>query len=140
MRLGSILTVALFASLSAGSFGCNRVRVDDVRGPDGNDWKRVSCRHMDQRCFKTAAVMCPSGYYFTRADAPGAVHEAPAPAASSDSDDDGATASAPAAAAPPEVGKNAKPLPPQNQWDRGMYSHKRGTILVKCAAATARAD
>ena len=135
-RLVTLLGSALFGVLALSSVACNRVRVDDVRGPDGADWKRLSCRHMDEKCYRTAAAMCPNGYYFARAAGP-----APAvgPAvAEAEGDDESAAATAPrASTAHPQAGVNAKTLPPQEKWGSGMYSSRRGTILVQCAAATA---
>jgi hypothetical protein len=136
-RLRTFLVVALFGSMA---FACNRVRVDDVRGPDGNEWKRISCRHMDPRCYNTAHRMCPNGYFMTYADAAGApVREAPV-AVTAEASEEASTSESitPGAAPPPQVGKNAKELPPQNQWSHGMYSWSRGTILVKCADSVAR--
>ncbi|MBS2013874.1 MAG: hypothetical protein JST00_13375 [Deltaproteobacteria bacterium] len=122
VRLRSILVVSLLATLT---FACNRVRVDDVRGPDGSGWKRISCKHMDPRCYSTAQRMCPNGYFMTYADG-----ESPAAANA-----EAAGEVEPGAAAAPEVGKNVKQLPPQSRWSHGMYSWSRGTILVKCAGA-----
>jgi hypothetical protein len=133
-RLLTVLGSALFGVLALSSVACNRVRVDDVRGPDGGDWKKLSCRHMDEKCYRTAAVLCPNGYYFARA-------AGPAPAvgpAVHDVDGDDESASAPrASGAQPKAGVNAKTLPPQEKWGRGMYSSQRGSILVQCAATTA---
>ena len=134
-RLLTLLGSALFGVLALSSVACNRVRVDDVRGPDGADWKRLSCRHMDEKCYRTAAAMCPNGYYFARAAGP-----APAvgPAVQEADGDEGWSPAAPrASAGHPQAGVNAKTLPPQESWGSGMYSSRRGTILVQCAATTA---
>ncbi len=141
--LRSFGAVALYAAvasvasvLALGAVGCNRVRVDDVRGPDGADWKRLQCKHMDEKCYLTASRMCPNGYYFARAAGAGpAVGPAVANARDDDDDDD---ATPRASSAPrPRAGVNTKTLPPQEKWGRGMYSSKRGTILVQCAETSA---
>lgn len=137
-RLRSLALVVLFGSMT---FACHRVRVDEVRGPDGGEWKRLQCKHMDQRCYKVAQQMCPNGYYFTYADAKGNVvrrHDGvTASGGASDRDGDGiaddASDHAPPAAPAPQSG-NVKVLPPQNQWGKDMYSWHKGTILVKCAS------
>ncbi len=122
LRSGSLLG-SLFVVLAAVSgMACNRVHVEDVRGPDGSDWAAVSCRHMDKKCFRAAAAMCPTGYYFANAAGPSRREE---------------LAASPPVAPQPRAGINAQTLPPQERWDSGMYSRKGGTILVKCAAATA---
>jgi hypothetical protein len=134
----SLLATASFVALALSTVACTRVRVDDARGPDGsNEWKSISCRHMDKRCFKAAADLCPNGYYFARASGP-------MPAAAShhdaDGDDEPGDEGATSRAAPhPQAGVNAKTLPPQEGWDPGMYSRKRGTILVQCADVRATA-
>lgn len=92
---------------------CNHVRVEEVRGPDG-EWARISCRHMDRRCFDTAARMCPSGYYLASPEGALPVHmrqvgEVEEPRA------------------------DVKTLPPQESWSREMYSWNSGVILVRCA-------
>jgi hypothetical protein len=133
----SFFATASFAALALSTAACNRVRVDDVRGPDGsNEWKSISCSHMNKRCFNTAAELCPNGYYFARAAGP-----LPAAAAhvDTDGDDDGDRATS-RAAPHPKAGVNAKTLPPQERWGSGMYSRKRGTILVQCAEARASAS
>lgn len=57
------LLPAVLAALALSTVACGRVHVDDARGPDGsNEWKSISCRHMDKRCFRTAAELCPNGY------------------------------------------------------------------------------
>lgn len=138
-RLHPLFTIAapaFFGLLALASTGCNRVRVDDVRGPDGADWKRLECRHMDEKCYRTAERMCPNGDHFARAAGPApavgpAVHDA------SDPDDDDEASTARSSAPHPRAGMNAKTLPPREKWGRGMYSSKRGTILVQCAETTA---
>ncbi len=130
-RLRSILLVSATLVLGTMSFACNRVRVSEVRGPDGNDWKKISCRHLDSRCYRTAERMCPNGYYFAYADASGAPVREPPKAEEQEPQASGV-------AAPPERGKNTTDLPPRSEWGHDMYSWQRGTILVKCADATAR--
>lgn len=138
MRLHSLVSIAAFSLLALSAFGCNRVRVDDVRGPDGADWKRLQCKHMDERCYKTAQKMCPSGYYFARAAGPAPAVGPAVHVRSEDDDDDDVDDGAARSSAPhPRAGVNTKTLPPQEQWGRGMYSSKRGTILVQCAVTTA---
>lgn len=112
---------------------CSRVHVDDVRGPDNTDWKRVSCRRMDKKCYRAAAQLCPNGYYFAKA-------AGTAPAATTYVDEDGVvigTKSAIPVAPHPQAGVNAKTLPPQERWGDGMYSRRGGTLLVQCANNTA---
>lgn len=135
----SFFATASFAALALSTAACNRVRVDDVRGPDGSDeWKSISCRRMDKRCFKTAAELCPDGYYFARAAGPMPVAAAHVETdADADDEGDGTTARP---APHPRAGVNAKTLPPQERWGSGMYSRKRGTILVRCAEARATAS
>jgi hypothetical protein len=136
--LASRLLPAVFAALALSTVACGRVHVDDARGPDGsNDWKSISCRHMDKRCYRKAAEICPNGYYFARAA--GAI---PAPVAAAEpGDEDGNASSDPRAAAPPpRAGVNAKTLPPQERWGSGMYSRRGGTILVHGADARATAS
>lgn len=129
-RLAAPAFVALFA---LSTVACNRVRVDDVRGPDATDWKRISCRRMDKKCYRAAAQLCPNGYYFAKAAGPVA-----APTAYVDEDGDVLAAPSPRLPSPrPRVGVNAQQLPPQERWDAGMYSRKGGTILVQCAEAIA---
>jgi len=138
-RVSSHLFAFAFAALALSTVACGRVHVDDARGPDGsNDWKSISCRHMDKRCYRKAAEICPNGYYFARAA--GAI-TAPAAAAAESGDEDGNASSDPRAAAPPpRAGVNAKTLPPQERWGSGMYSRHGGTILVQCADARATAS
>ncbi|CAN5842554.1 hypothetical protein BH11MYX4_BH11MYX4_65950 [soil metagenome] len=131
-RSRSILGLVLLGAVALSSVACNRVRVEDVRGPDGGEWTRISCKHMDKRCFRVAASMCPSGYYFADSAGP-----APAHARSVDADDE---ESVRAAAPAPRAGVNTKTLPPQERWSSRMYSKKSGAILVQCATATATAS
>jgi hypothetical protein len=136
---------AAFASfavlaLSLSSMGCHRVVVDDVRGPDGADWKRVSCNHMDKRCFREAAQMCPNGYYFAKTSSPAPeVIDAPH-SAGHDGEDLQWSSGNRISSAPDPKSSNVKTLPPQETWGDGMYSRKGGTILVKCAEAKASAS
>jgi hypothetical protein len=127
-RLPSLLAAFAFAALALSTVACNRVHVDDVRGPDGsNEWKSISCRHMDKKCFRTAEQLCPNGYYFARAAGP-----LPAEA--------GEGAAATSSRAPSPQPGNVKTLPPQERWGSGMYSRRGGTILVQCADARATAS
>ena len=143
MRLPSSLRLVAFASfalIALSSAACHRVVVDDVRGPDGGDWKRISCNHLDKRCFRTAAELCPNGYYFAKAEGP-----SPEVVVTSRSHDGALetteTASDPKFTQPhPQTGVNVKTLPPQETWDSEMYSRKGGTILVQCADARASAS
>ena len=121
LRSGSFLGFALVALVALTGTACNRVHVEEVRGPDGGDWAAVSCRHMDKKCFRVAASMCPGGYYFANASGP--TSEGHVIASSSGPQ--------------PNAGVNVKVLPPQERWSSGMYSKKGGTILVKCAPTTA---
>lgn len=137
LRLPSLLRIAapaFVALFAVSTVACNRVRVDDVRGPDATDWKRISCRRMDKKCYRAAEQLCPNGYYFAKA-------AGPAPASATYVDDNGdavATSSRAASRAPhPQVDVNAQRLPPQERWDSSMYSRRGGTILVQCAATTA---
>ncbi len=135
LRLSSFLASSfLFAALAFSTVACNRVHVDEVRGPDGsNEWKSISCRHMDKRCFRMAAELCPNGYYFARGAGPVPVYTAQRNA-------DGTPVAATAVAPHPQAGVNAKTLPPQERWGDGMYSHRGGTILVQCADVKATAS
>ncbi len=107
--VSAILASGLFAS------ACTHVRVSEVTGPDGSDWKLLTCSRLNKKCFEVAREMCPNGYYFARAKRAPAAREATP----------GTAASGP----PPKV----KTLPPQEDWDGGMYSGKSGELLVKCA-------
>lgn len=129
------LLPAVLAVLALSTVACGRVHVDDARGPDGsNEWKSISCRHMDKRCFRTAAELCPNGYYFARGA--GAISAPAAVESGSEGSEGGVVAAAP----PPQAGVNAKTLPPQERWGSGMYSRRGGTILVQCADARATAS
>ena len=132
----SALLPAILGLLALSTVACGRVHVDDARGPDGsNEWKSISCRHMDKRCFRTAAELCPNGYYFARGA--GAI----APPHEEVATEEGSVSSDPRASAPPpRAGVNAKTLPPQERWGSGMYSRHGGTILVQCADARATAS
>lgn len=139
-RLPSLLSTAFVALVALSAVACNRVRVEPVRGPDGSEqWQSISCTHMDKKCFRTAAALCPNGYYFARS-------AGPLPGSSHASyDEDGfargsSAAPSSASAPPPQVGVNARTLPPQERWDSSMYTKKRGTILVQCADARATAS
>jgi hypothetical protein len=124
MRFVSLLTVSVLGVLGITSTACHRVHVDDVRTADGSDWKKLSCHHMDKHCFKTAQRLCPNGYYFTRAGTP--IDER------LDAERAREAEVAPHAGPPP--GATVKKLPPQEHWDRGMYSRRPGAILIQCAA------
>jgi hypothetical protein len=128
-RPRSVLGLAFVGMVALASVACNRVRVEEVRGPDGGEWTRIACKHMDQRCFKVAATICPGGYYFASSAGP-----APAHAREVDADDEETVR---ATAPQPRAGVNAKTLPPQERWSPRMYSKKSGAILVQCATATA---
>jgi hypothetical protein len=133
LRLRPLLrlaTPAFLGLLALGSAACNRVRVDDVRGPDQTDWKRISCRRMDKKCYRAAAQLCPNGYYFAKA-------ASLPPTGGSDLGEDGAASGRAATAPHPKAGVNATTLPPQERWGDGMYSRRGGTILVQCAEVTA---
>jgi len=130
----SVLGFALVALLGLSSAACNRVRVEDARGPDHTDWKRISCSRMDKKCFKAAAELCPNGYYFAKES--GSVPAA-ADTHAVHIDEDGEPVKASGAR---PAGTNVTTLPPQERWSNGMYSRKRGSILVQCAGATAKND
>jgi hypothetical protein len=122
---------ALFGLFALSTVACNRVRVDDVRGPDNTDWKRISCRRMDKKCYRAAARLCPNGYYFAKATGP-------VRASTTYVDEDGTVIGTSNQPAPhPRAGVNAKTLPPQERWGDGMYSRNGGTIIVQCAEITA---
>jgi hypothetical protein len=142
-RVASRLLAVAFAALALSTVACGRVHVDDARGPDGsNDWKSISCRHMDKRCYRKAAEICPNGYYFARgAGAISAPIAAAAPTDEAGEEGAGAVSGGPGAVAPrPQAGVNARTLPPQERWGSGMYSRHGGTILVQCADARATAS
>jgi len=136
-RSSTLLSTAFVAFVALSAVACNRVRVEPVRGPDGsNEWQSISCTHMDKKCFRTAASLCPNGYYFARS-------AGPLPGSRGSDDDDGSAtaASRPTAVAPaPQAGVNTKTLPPQERWGSSMYTRKGGTILVQCADARATAS
>ena len=117
-----LLKLALGTAILVATVACNRIHVEDVKGPDGGEWVRISCRHMDRRCYQTASRMCPSGFYF--ADSAGV-----APTHTRKVSEDDAVASAPT----PQAGVNTRTLPPQESWSGDMYSRKSGAILVRCA-------
>jgi hypothetical protein len=129
VRSRSLLGSAFVALVALSAMACNRVRVEDVRGPDGGEWVRISCKHMDKRCFRAAANICPSGYYFADSAGPAPVHTRTVDADGEET----ARASGPQ----PRPGVNVKTLPPQERWSSRMYSKKSGAILVQCAATTA---
>ena len=134
-RLRPLLATVFFAFFALSGLACHRVVVDDVRGPDGADWKRISCRRMDKKCYSAAAQMCPNGYYFARAAGP-----APAVATHDEDGDEVAPASHARASGPSPQAGNVKTLPPQERWGSGMYSKHGGTILVQCAETRATAS
>ena len=130
-RPRALLSTVFVAFIALSAVACNRVRVEPVRGPDGsNEWQSISCTHMDKKCFRTAAAICPNGYYFARSAGPlpGSAHAS--------SDEDGF---ARAATAPTPQAVNTRTLPPQERWGETMYTRKGGTILVQCADARANA-
>ncbi|MDB4941495.1 MAG: hypothetical protein JWP97_1029 [Labilithrix sp.] len=132
MLLRTRLVMSLFGTLAlVTTAACNRVRVEEVRGPDGSDaWVRISCRHMDQKCYRAAAQVCPSGYYFANAASPGAPAGRHVQAVEVADEEDAPRAGGPA----PKAGVNVQTLPPQERWGGDMYSRRRGAILVRCAA------
>lgn len=115
------LVVAFVALTALGASACHHrhVHVEEVRGPDGQDWKKYSCPHLDKRCFAVARSMCPNGYLFAKD-----------PTAISSDD-----ARAKPDASTPAPSARAKTLPPQEKWGREMYSEAPGTLLVRCADA-----
>ena len=128
-RPRALLSTVFVAVVALSAVACNRVHVEPVRGPDGsNEWQAISCTHMDRKCFRTAASLCPNGYYFAR----GAGARPGAAQASSDDDGFARAASGPTAPAP-QAGVNTRTLPPQERWGESMYTRKGGTILVQCA-------
>ena len=138
-RLRPRLASGLFAFALAG-LGCHRVVVDDVRGPDGGDWKRISCRRMDKKCYSAAAQMCPNGYYFAKAAGPSPAAVAHAHEDDADDDDVASSSGKTRASGPHPQAGNVKTLPPQERWGSGMYSRHGGTILVQCADVRASAS
>jgi hypothetical protein len=90
--------------------------VEDARGPGGSDWKLVSCSRLNKKCYRAVQKMCPDGYYFTRAPEAASVETV-------------------AREPGPENGVvKVTTLPPQESWNVGMYSKKRGKLLVRCAS------
>jgi hypothetical protein len=119
------LVVGVLGVLSAGCHGRARVQVHNTHGPDGAaDWKRISCTHMDKRCFSAARAMCPNGYYFTRDDSTTSTNKR--------------SASSKTSQPSPRRGVNAKTLPPEEKWGHEMYSSEPGTLVVRCADGTAQ--
>ncbi len=135
-RPRALLSTVFVAFVALSAVACNRVHVEPVRGPDGsNEWQSISCTHMDKKCFRTAASLCPNGYYFARSAGP-----LPGSAQAS-ADDDGFTRAASGPMAPsPQAGVNTRTLAPQERWGETMYTRKSGTILVQCADAKANAS
>lgn len=134
-RPRALLSTAFVAFVALSAVACNRVHVEAVRGPDGSDeWQSISCTHMDKKCFRTAAALCPNGYYFARSAGPLPGSSRPS------SDDDGFARAASGPTAPsPQAGVNTRTLPPQERWGETMYTRKGGTILVQCADAKVNA-
>src|SRR4051794_18578674 len=128
----SLLGFTLVALVALSAVACNRVKVQDVQGPDGGEWVRISCKHMDQKCYRVAANMCPNGYYF--ADSAG-----PAPTRTRDIDAESAEGEGAASgtAPHPRAGVNAKTLPPQERWSSRMYSKRSGPPRVQGPTTTA---
>jgi hypothetical protein len=107
-RLRSVLVLSCFAFFGVTSLACGtRVKVADVRGPDGGDWKKLSCSRMNEKCFKAAERMCPNGYVFAREHDP----------------------------APASADGKVTTLPPQEEWGGEMYSKKPGKLLVRCSTS-----
>ena len=135
-RPRALLSTVFVALVALSAVACNRVHVEPVRGPDGsNEWQAISCTHMDRKCFRTAAAICPNGYYFARGAGP-----RPGSAQASSDDDGFARAATGPTAAAPKAGFNTRTLPPQERWGDSMYTRKGGTILVQCADARATAS
>jgi hypothetical protein len=115
------LAVAALLALATSACHSHRVRVQETRGPDGaTGWKRISCPHLDKKCFSVARSMCPNGYYFIKQSEWGR----PAPERARER----------RAAESPRAGVNTKTLPPEEKWGRQMYSRKPGTLVVQCAS------
>jgi hypothetical protein len=107
-RLRSVLVLFCFSFFGSSSLACGtRVKVEEVRGPQGGEWKAISCSRMNEKCFKTAERLCPNGYVFARA------HET----------------------APPNAEGTVTTLPPQDEWRGDMYSKKPGKLLVRCSTS-----
>jgi hypothetical protein len=101
-----VLLLACLSFFGLTSLACGtRVKVADVHGPGGGEWKAISCSRMNEKCFKVAERMCPNGYVFAR----------------------------PNEAAPPGAEGKVTTLPPQDEWRGEMYSKKPGKILVRCS-------
>lgn len=128
-RMARLRTFVVLGLFGLSALACNRVRVDGVLGPDGQEWQRISCRHMDPRCYQTAQRMCPNGYFMTYEG-----HAGEPLVGSAARTDEGSVESDNTPAAPPRPGENVTKLPPQSQWSRDMYSRSKGAILVRCAS------
>lgn len=115
-RLAPLRSVMLLSFVGAMSLACTRVKVEDVRGPGGGEWKAISCSRMNEKCFKTAERICPNGYVFARAEERSAKTVARTPAPSSE---------------PAKV----ITLPPQDEWRGDMYEKTPGKLLVRCASS-----
>jgi hypothetical protein len=102
----AVIALAFFALASV---ACTRVKVQEVRGADGHDWKAISCSRMNEKCFKTAQRMCPNGYVFAREGESSAGER-----------------------------QSVTTLPPQEEWRDEMYSKKPGKLLVRCASSASR--
>lgn len=101
--------------LGLSSVACTKVKVEEAAGPDTGHWRRISCNHVNEKCYQAAAAMCPNGYYFGRIGG-GAPKDA---------------------LAAPAAKNGVTKLPPQEKWTKDMYSREPGALLVKCADATA---
>jgi hypothetical protein len=116
-----VAPLLVLVATALGTVACHRVRVEEVRGPDGSEeWKKLSCKRLDRKCYAVAKKLCPNGYYFAKN--PVAVRGEP------DRDEARRTS-----AAPDKRGSTVKTLPPQEQWGSEMYSRRRGELLVRCA-------
>jgi hypothetical protein len=100
----SLLFAVMFLGVTTAA--CTHVHVDNAKGPDGGDWKQISCSRMNKKCFEEADRLCPSGYVFSRGD-------------------EARKASQPAVTT----------LPPREQWHDDMYSKKPGRLLVRCTSS-----
>ena len=121
MMLRSVLLVAAPLVVLLGLAGCHPVQVRETAGPDGSgDWKRISCPHLDRRCFATARSICPNGYVFTKEPGRGATSAK--------------RAKVEPATPAPEPAANVTTLPPEETWSSDMYSNKPGTLVVRCAS------
>ena len=66
--LRALLATTFALALTSVVVGCGHhpVKVKETTGPDGSaDWKQITCKRMDKRCFKAARAICPNGYVFT---------------------------------------------------------------------------